>query len=230
MANKEKIAAVIGTLCEAYNRKPTALTFKAYEIALADVTDDLLDYAATVSLRSPEKFMPTPGELRQLARSGGVSFEARADIAWYEFDRAVASDGGDHSVSFADGLINATVTLLGGWIHCCEKCGDDYSVWLQKAFKQTYVRLCNAPVVADELRRPLVGRYQIANAQFSNEELERLHCYTGLPLLIGTSQPVLLPPVEPSKRISRVASGEPKRIGEVLTLTDAALELTNERK
>jgi len=216
MASKEKIVAAIGTLCEAFNRKPTPLTFKAYEIALADVSDASLDQAATSALRRPDKFMPTPGELRQLAISGGVSFEARADIAWNEFDRAVGRLGADRSVTFADGLINATVTLLGGWIQCCEKHGDDYFVWLQKQFKQTYVRLCNAPQVPDDLRRPLVGRLQMENSSFPDEMLAKLNAYTGEPLPVGTSQPVLLPPAEPAKRIERTAGSGPKRIGEVV--------------
>jgi hypothetical protein len=221
MASKPKIAAVVGTLCEAYNRHPTALTFKAYEIALSHVSDDDLDAATTRLLCSPSGFMPTPGQLRQAAVTGGATFEARADIAWHEFDRAVSMEGSDHSVTFDDGIINATVRLLGGWIHCCEKCGDDYFVWLKKSFKETYVRLCNSGRISEELRRPLTGRTEIANSQFPDRILGKLNAYTGETLRIGTSQPVLAPPVDGSDRRERIADGGPKTIGDVVKqLTD----------
>lgn len=220
MANPEKIAAAIGTLCEAYNRKPTPLTFKAYEIALEDVSDYQLDIAATHFLKASGKFMPTPGEIRTFARSGGVSFEARADIAWNEFDRAVAHHGGDHSVSFADGVINATVNVLGGWILCCDKTGDDYFVWLQKQFKETYVRMCERSNIAPDLLSPLTGRIQIANACWPTEFLESRGTYNGQVMSVGTSQPVLLPPADAPKRLERAATNGPKRIGEILKLTN----------
>lgn len=221
MATKEKIAAVVGMLCEAFNRKPTAATFQAYRIGLDGVSDEALDEAATKVLSGSE-FMPPPGRLRQLALTGGVSFEGRADIAWHEFDRAVASHGGDHTVTFDDGLINATVNLLGGWILCCEKSGDDYFVWLQKQFKEVYIRLCNSTRIADELRRPLVGRIEMANTAFPDRILDAMpRVYTGKPLAVGTSQPVLLPPAAPPKRIERTADG-PKQIGEVLKQIELA--------
>ncbi len=105
-------------------------------------------------------------------------------------------------MSFADGMINATVRLLGGWIQCCEKTGDDYFVWLQKSFKETYGRLCESGAT-EELRRPLGGRLAKENAIFPTEILEKVGAYTGLAIVnIGTSQPVIAPPSEPTKRIT----------------------------
>ena len=61
MASKAKLAAVVGVLCEAFGRKPTAATFTAYEIACGDVSDEQLDAAGHAALRRTGSFMPTPG-------------------------------------------------------------------------------------------------------------------------------------------------------------------------
>lgn len=210
MASKPKVAMVVAMLCEAFNRKPTKATYMAYEIALSDIGDDSLTEAGNQVLRASSAFMPTPGQLRQLCLTGGTTYAGRAEVAWHEFDRAVGTIGGDKSVSFADGMINATVRLLGGWIQCCEKTGDDYFVWLQKSFKQTYARLCETGASGD-LRRALSGRIAKENTIFPAEILEKLSADTGLhPVAIGTSQPVIAPPTDPAKRISERPSSLPK--------------------
>lgn len=215
---RKAVAECVGLIAGSYRVEVDALMLEAYRIGLDGLTPEQIRAAAAKVLQGDGEFMPRPGQLRQLALTGGVSFEARADIAWHEFDRAVSSLGGDYTVSFADGLINATVTLLGGWIHCCDKVGDDYFVWFQKSFKETYVRLCNAPSVSEELRRPLVGRYQIHNSTFPDRVLSQIQAYTGQPTLVKTSQPVLAPPADAPKRIARSGAGGPQRIGQVLRI------------
>lgn len=203
MASKAKVTVVVAMLCEAFGRPPSDATYAAYMIGLSGIGDDSLTEAANQVLRGSNKFMPTPGQLRALCLTGGTSYAGRAEIAWHEFDRAVGSLGGDKSVSFADGLINATVRLLGGWVQCCEKAGDDYFVWLQKQFKETYARLCESGANA-ELRRPLIGRLEITNRGFPAEILEKLAADTGFRThSVGTSQPVIAPPSERRQRIER---------------------------
>ncbi len=202
MASKPKVAMVVAMLCEAFGRHPTKATYMAYEIALSDIGDESLTEAGNRVLRGSASFMPTPGQLRQMCLTGGTTYIGRAEVAWHEFDRAVSAVGGDKSVSFADGMINATARLLGGWIQCCEKTGDDYFVWLQKSFKQTYSRLCETGATED-LRRPLSGRLAKANAIFPDGILEKLSADTGLhPVEVGTSQPVIAPPSSPRKRVT----------------------------
>lgn len=200
MATRQKIGAVVAVLCEAFNRKPSKATFTAYEAALSDVSDELLTKAGNAALVSSREFMPTPGQLRELAVTGGIGYEVRADVAWVEFDRAVSRHGADHSVTFADGLINATVRLIGDWVWCCERTGDDYSVWLRSAFKETYKRLCTGGA-SESLRQPLMGRLWRENAGFAAERLATLKANTGQVCGITTSQPVLLPPTESPARI-----------------------------
>lgn len=220
---RKAVGECVGLLAGSFRVEVDALLLEAYRIGLDGLSPEQIRLATAKVLQGDFEFMPPPGKLRQLASTGGVSFEARADVAWLEFDRTVGAKGGDYSVSFEDGLINATVAMLGGWIFCCEKTGDDYFVWLQKQFKETYVRLCNAPKVSEELRRPLVGRLEVQNGCFPNELLEAMDgVYTGQPLLIRTSQPVMLPPAEGRRRIERVATEGPKRIGECLRLASQA--------
>jgi hypothetical protein len=203
LASKPKIAAVVGMLCEAFNRKATPATYKAYEVALSDIPDDLLGLAGNATLTSNRDFMPTPGQLRELAVTGGCGYATRAERAWLEFDRAVARHGADHSVSFADGLINATVRTIGDWIFCCGRVGEDYSVWLRKQFIETYMRLC-IHGASESLRQPLMGSIWKANVEFPNELLDKLpRLNAGQVQAIETRQPVLLPPSETPKQIAQ---------------------------
>ena len=206
MATAKKIATCVGVWCEAFNRPPTAVGFKAAELALAGIGEDLLDAATNAALVASRDFMPTPGQLRELAVTGGIGYAARAERAWLEFDRAVVVHGADRSVSFTDGLINATVRLCGDWQFCCGRVGDDYGVWLKKLFIEPYQRLCvgGAP---EDLRLPLVGNLERENAhQFGPAKMREFQkqfprTNTGQVVSIGTAQPVLLPPSEPAKRI-----------------------------
>lgn len=200
MATVKKIAACVGMLCEAFNRKPTAATFKAYEIGLAEVSDDLLNDATTTALSGASSFMPTPGQLRELAVTGGIGYQLRAERAWLEFDKAVRHHGADHSVSFADGLINATVRLCGDWVPCCNRTGEDYSSWLRKQFIETYLRLCTGGA-SESLRQPLMGNLWRENQIWTDELLKKLPANCGQVQRVGTSQPVLLPPSAAPKRI-----------------------------
>lgn len=202
MATPKKIAACIGVLCEAFNRKPTAIVFKAYELAFADVSDELLDLATTAALTGSFEFMPPPGRLRELAVTGGIGYQARAERAWLEFDKAVRRHGGDSSVSFADGLINATVRLCGDWVPCCNRSGEDYSVWLRKQFMETYIRLCTGGA-SESMRQPLMGNLWRENQMWPDELLKKLPSVnTGQVQSVGTTQPVLLPPSEAPKPVA----------------------------
>jgi hypothetical protein len=209
MATKEKIVAVVAMLCEAFNRKPTPATYKAYEIALSDIDDEFVTSAGNVVLTSSREFMPNPGQLRELAVTGGIGYEQRAERAWLEFDRAVIGEGADHSVSFADGLINATVRLLGDWGFCATRSGDEYAVWLRKQFLETSTGTYAHRQYRNIYDSRLIGSMYRQNAMnFSAEELQQLArsgANIGLPVNVTTSQPILLPAVDGPARIENRA-------------------------
>lgn len=162
MASERKIAAVVAMLCEAFSRKPTVATFKAYEIGLAGVSDEQLNAAANAVLADTGEFMPTPGQLRALSQTGGCGYEAQADSAWATLCRAIDKYGGGRSINFRDAVINATIRFMGGWEYICERPKEDFEVWTKKAFLETYVRFmrCGCPT---DLTGYLIGGNEKAN-------------------------------------------------------------------
>lgn len=163
MASKEKIAVTIAALCEAFNRSPTKATFMAYEIGLGDISDEQLDRAALATLQSAsQKFMPTPGELRALALTEGRGVESRVDEAWSTLNRAIDKFGAGRSVNFRDGLINATVRMLGGWERICQLPVEEFEKWFQKDFRATYSRFMQSGPPVDSAGY-LVGETERVN-------------------------------------------------------------------
>ena len=112
MASKETIADIVTVLAEAFGRQSSKTMIAAYAMALDDLSDEQVLAAGRSLLRSTREFMPTPGQMREVAVTGGAGAEARCDAAWLVFDKAVRMLGADKSVNFRDGLINATVRLL----------------------------------------------------------------------------------------------------------------------
>ena len=199
MASHEKTIAVVGMLCEAFRRKASDLTFEAYHLVLRDVTDEQLVAAGRKALLGTGEWMPTAGQLRELALLGGESAESRAAAAYDEFDAAVARYGADKSVSFADGLINATVRALGGWIWCCGREGEAYHTWQRREFLAIYTGLLrNGAGGADT--RGFLGRLAMANGADPNLAAGK-NCYLGQEILIPTRHSVIAGPTE-RKRIS----------------------------
>ncbi len=242
MASKEKIFALVGMLCETFGRKPTKATYTGYHIGLGDLSDAQIDLAGTVALRQNRQFMPPPGELREIALTGGESLASMAESAWREFDAAVGRYGGDYSVSFADGIINAVIRHLGGWVWCCSRGGDDYHVWLRRSFVEAYSRFVREGGASEELRGPHFGRIWQNNAGISREVFRFPRAnYTGDVVTIGTNRNVLQGPSDAHrllagpghKPIKGSGPGGTKLIGQVIDrlkddLADAAGEETPE--
>lgn len=164
-----RVVNAVAMLCEAFNRKPTDATFAAYEIGLNGIGEDHVERAAAVALQRC-KFMPTPAELRELAGTGGGSFESMAERAWQQFTEAVRRLGPDKSVSFQDGVINAVIRHHGGWQRVCDLPRDEFDKWLRKDFIATYVRLCRDGC-PEELRRYHAGSFEMENTRWIGRTL-----------------------------------------------------------
>lgn len=169
MASKQKIAAVVAMLCEAFNRKPSAATFKAYEVGLAGLTDEQINQAANAVLTDSGEFMPTPGQLRAMAVTGGVGYESQADTAWALLCLAIDRFGSAKSVNFRDALINATVRFMGGWEFVCQRPVEEFEKWTKKAFLETYVRFMRHGCPT-ELTGYLIGSNEKANGVWVGRE------------------------------------------------------------
>lgn len=164
-----RIIAAVGMLCEAFNRKPTAATFAAYEIGLAGISPEAVERAVAAALQK-SKFMPTPAELREFSGAGGASFDTMAERAWHQLTEAVRTLGPDKSVNFADGLINAAIRVGGGWQRLCGLEGEAFSTWGRKDFLACYVRLCRDGC-PEELREYHPGNFEIQNLQWIGRQL-----------------------------------------------------------
>lgn len=165
----QRITAAVATLCEAFNRKPTPATFAAYEIGLKGLSEEQVEHATAMALAKC-KFMPVPAELRELAGTGGESYDSMAERAFHVLDKVVSQLGGDRSVNFHDGAINAAVRLLGGWQKCCDQPREEFEKWYRKDFLKTYVNICRNGA-GEEMRRYLGGRIETENAKWIGRKL-----------------------------------------------------------
>ena len=73
MADKTRVTTAVVALAEAFGRKCSQGTFEAYWQGLGDLTDEQVAAAFQAAIRSPREFMPTPGQLRELALTGRVA-------------------------------------------------------------------------------------------------------------------------------------------------------------
>lgn len=169
MASVKKIATVVAMLCEAFNRKPTTATFKAYEVGLSDVSDEQLNTAANAVLADTAEFMPTPGQLRALALTRGVGYESRADAAWMLLCKAIQKFGGGRSVNFRDGVVNAVVRFLGGWEFVCQRPIEEFEKWTKRDFLAAYTRFMQYGC-PPQTTGYLIGSNEKANAGWIGRE------------------------------------------------------------
>lgn len=201
----QRITAAVATLCEAFNRKPTPATFAAYEIGLKGLSEEQVERATAMALAKC-KFMPVPAELRELAGTGGESYDSMAERAFHVLDKAVSQLGGDRSVNFHDGGINAAVRLLGGWQKCCDQPREEFEKWYRKDFLKTYVSICRGGA-SEELRRYHGGRIEQQNQQWVGRTLPSGITYqpgmfgSGIEAVTVDYVPAL-PAPEPTKRLS----------------------------
>lgn len=208
----EAIADDVSLLLESHGRRATPAQLVGYVRAMRGLSAERVGLAVQQALESPSNHPPQPGQLREWAIAGPGGYAVRAQRAWEEFDGAVSRFGGDRSVSFRDGLINASVRRCGGWVRCCERSADDYEVWLKKEFVEHYTRLMQSGCDAHE-RVGHHGRLRMANASYSDEQLRKLsgpNRSTGLAVSeVPTTQPLIAGP-EPMPAIEGPRGGVAK--------------------
>lgn len=207
---KERFAAAIVGLFESYRQKASEGLLRIWYEALADVSPAALDRAVVQAIQKL-KFMPTVAELRELAGTGGGSFESMAERAWQQFTEAVRSHGPDKSVNFQDGVINAVIRHHGGWQRVCDLPREEFDKWLRKDFIATYVRLCRDGCPED-LRRYHAGHFEMENTAWIGRELPgggtyRLGMYGSEVVAVEAKgyQPAL-PAPEPQQRLAGTAA------------------------
>ena len=163
MASRKQVGLVVAMLAEAFGRKTTPALFEAYQIALGDVSDHAVGTAGKAALCGTGGFMPTPGQLRELALTDGRGMGSRVDEAWETLNKAIDRFGSTKSVNFRDGLINATVRTLGGWEYICQRPVEEFAKWVKRDFTATYTRLMQSGCSLDSTRY-LPGAVERENA------------------------------------------------------------------
>ncbi len=176
MTRREQMIDIVTGLAEAYRQSISAATVNAYDTALGDLPIESVARAALLAMRTC-KFMPNVAEIRELAT--GVKHSDRAVLAWDAVLRVPLN--AYHHMDFDDGLINATIRNLGGWVNFVERfSSSENEKWLRKEFCDTYLRLLSANASGDVLR-PLAGISQatVRDGKVVPPKVHRIT--TGLP-------------------------------------------------
>ncbi len=133
--SEAKLNAVTA-LAEMFGRKMTRPAVKLYVAALNCLDDKQVERAA-VTAAEGRKFMPTPSELIELARTGGVSYEAQAAVSWEELERALNAN----QPSLMSPITAAVARQLGGFASLREIPLKEFSTWKRKDFLASYTTL-----------------------------------------------------------------------------------------
>lgn len=169
MTDDERFANAITALVESYRQKASAGLYHGYRLGLGGIAIKSVEKACCLALQR-SKFMPSPAELRELALTGGTSYESAAQLAFVSLRREVRRLGSDGSVWFSDGAIHATVRRLGGWRACCDQPRSQFDVWYRKSFLATYISILREGASPDECRY-LSGRLEAHNADWEGSTL-----------------------------------------------------------
>jgi hypothetical protein len=205
MTDDERFAMAITALAESYRQKVTPGLFHGYRMGLSGLSTTDIERACATALQKC-KFMPVPAELRELAGTGGDSYESMAERAFHTLDKAVTSLGADRSVNFHDGAINAAVRLLGGWQKCCDQPREEFEKWYRKDFIRTYIGVCRNGA-SEELRRYHGGRIEQHNDAWVGRKLRSGITYqpgmfgSGVEAVLPDYVPAL-PAPEPTRRLA----------------------------
>ncbi|KKN29886.1 hypothetical protein LCGC14_0839640 [marine sediment metagenome] len=160
---------VIAALAATFRQEATQAVYLGYWMGLRDLALEDVKRAAIRAMRT-SKFMPAVAELRELA--GEMLPEHRAVKAWAAFKEGLRQHGYYQSVSFDDGLINATVRNLGGWMPLLERLdSEEDEKWIRKDFEWVYKAFAISGI-GHEQTRPLIGYCDAENQR--NGYLEAL--------------------------------------------------------
>jgi hypothetical protein len=161
----ETVAHAVGILASMFRVEADEAMVEGYAIGLHGIDPQRIKAATAAVLQQNRQFMPTAGELRELAMSDGKGFEAITTQAWQCLNHGIDRVGYTGSPNFADGLINATVRHLGGWERVCGLTLEEFEKWFKKDFQQTYLSFARNGCSA-EMCRPLVGAVERESARY----------------------------------------------------------------
>jgi len=165
MNGPDRFLGVLAVLAETFEKKLTVTLAEAYKVALAELTVEQFQRAATLCMRSCRHF-PKPAELLEAA---GVSVSDRAERQFELISPAMARFGAYRSVEFSDPRTNATIRSLGGWQRVCGLDVNQYETWFRKEFVAVY-RSLDRTGTPPALCGPLAGIIESTPRRQSQEQ------------------------------------------------------------
>lgn len=191
------IARMVTVFGEAWCRRISEVTIRAYEMALEDLSEDEIQDVGKLALKR-FKQMPSPAEVLELLNG---SAEQHAIAAWALVLKA-QNHGAYKHVDFGDKLINASIRALGGWVQMFDLCNTPQNEsYYRHRFIQVYVSLSAAKQLSEEAVRPLAGL----------NEAEGGRDKQPVPICIGAPKapPNLLPRPMPAEVVEVLAIKRP---------------------
>jgi hypothetical protein len=202
---QHEFSGIVACLAAAFGVEMSPARFEAFWIGLGDL--EVLDVrrAVTQAIREA-RFMPTPGEIRQLAGAPGAS--QRAIRAWVLVRQAIRQHGMYESVDFDDPAVNAAVRAVGGWISLCTADTEELDRFRGREFEKAYEGFTRSGVLPREAAA-LEGMHarECSSTGFLPPPVVRI--------TTGIEPARLLDGPQPSKR-ALPTKGEPLSIAEVM--------------
>jgi hypothetical protein len=127
---------IVTAMAEAYGRCLSEPAAKLYVMALNGISDAEASRAAAIAIQR-SKFFPAASELLELARTGGVSYEAQAELAFEELNAALYAN----KPSLMSPLVTAVVNQLGGFTTLRDLPLDEFNRWKRREFTTVYATL-----------------------------------------------------------------------------------------
>jgi hypothetical protein len=124
---------IVTALAEAFGRNLSEPAAKLYIAALSGITDAEAKEACTIAVQRC-KFFPAAAELIEFVRTGGVSYEAQAVIAFEQLDDALSAN----KPSTMSPLVAAVTRQLGGFALLHAMPLSELNTWKRKEFIAAY--------------------------------------------------------------------------------------------
>jgi hypothetical protein len=153
----EPFSAVLKATAVMYDKQLSDMLVALYWKSLQSLTLDQVKQGISAHIANPEhgQFIPKPADIMRAF----VRKPKEALIAWSQVERAMNDQGYYSTVQFEDGVINAVIKDMGGWMKMCE--ADIGTPWTQKEFERRYEIYQREGI---SYNHPLIGFFEYDNS------------------------------------------------------------------
>ena len=192
-----KFALLIAGAAESYRQEISDAGMYGYELALNDIPVSTIEIVVVRAMRS-QRFMPSAAEIRELCDvPGEMTPEDRAVAAWGVVEQN-AYRGPYRHVDFDDGLINATIRNLGGWVSLLDKTAEEFDKWARQDFIRVYKTFMRTGA-SEEACRALPGLSEVGEHPVCGTDGKVRTVRLDGPTVIETGLPAL-----PESKVPRI--------------------------